>query len=266
MKDTRSSDLLRYALMANAIFSALSGVLLTLGGSRIAALLGLHMLVSLCPLGLALVLFAAYVSVAARKSEPDVGAAQAIIIVDALWVFGSMALILCGPLSVVGNAAVAVVALVVLSFAVLQSMGIQKVRHQLRSPSKIRLWSRRVFLVGSTVLAVLVFGGAVYEDVRAAEDTQHYPPPGRLVDVGGYLLHLDCVGQGSPTVVIDAGAGNWSVAWARIQDQLAGETRVCTFDRAGLGWSDPGIKPRTSVVMADELYLLLHNARVPPPS
>jgi len=105
----------------------------------------------------------------------------------------------------------------------------------------------------------------VYEDVRAAEDIQRYPPPGKLVDVGGYRLHIDCMGQGSPTIVIDAGAGNWSVAWTGIQEQLAGETRVCTFDRAGLGWSDPGIKPRTSAVMADELYALLHNAALAPP-
>jgi pimeloyl-ACP methyl ester carboxylesterase len=151
-------------------------------------------------------------------------------------------------------------------FAVCQSVGIQKARHQLQSQrNRNRFWSRRIVLVGSALVVVLIFGGAVYEDVRVAEDTRLYPPPGKLVDVGGYRLHLYCIGQGSPTTVIDAGAGNWSVAWTRIQDQLAGETRVCTFDRAGLGWSDPGIKPRTSAVMADELYLLLHNAGVPPP-
>jgi pimeloyl-ACP methyl ester carboxylesterase len=266
MKAIRSSGLLGYTLMANAIFSAMSGILLTLGGSRIAALLGLYPLVSLWPVGLTLLLFAGYVSLAARKTEPDVGATHAIIISDVLWVFGSVALILFGPLSADGNAAVAVVALVVLLFAVLQSVGIQEVRHQLQSPSsRIRTRSRWVVLVGSAVLIVLIFGGAVYEDVRAAEDAQHYPPPGKLVDVGGYRLHLDCLGQGSPTVVIDAGAGNWSVAWTRIQDQLVGETRVCTFDRAGLGWSDPGSRPRTSLVMAEELYRLLHNAGVPPP-
>jgi pimeloyl-ACP methyl ester carboxylesterase len=266
MTNIRSSGLLGYALVANAIFSALSGVVITLSGGRIASFLGLHPLVSLWPVGLALVLFAAYVFVAARKSDPDSGATQAIIISDVLWVFGSIALILFGPLSTRGNAAVAVVALVVLAFAVLQSAGIQKVRQQVQGRSrKIRFWSRRLFLVGSAVLGVLLLGGAVYEDVRAAGDAEHYPPPGKLVDIGGYRLHLDCVGQGSPTVVIDAGAGNWSVAWTGIQDQLVGETRICTFDRAGLGWSDPGIRPRTSLAMADELYLLLHNAGIPPP-
>jgi pimeloyl-ACP methyl ester carboxylesterase len=252
--------------MANAAFSALSGILLTLRGSRIAAFLGLHPPVTLWPAGLTLLLFAAYVSAVARKSEPKIGATHAIIIADALWVVGSMILVAFGPLSVGGNAAVAIVALVVLSFAVLQSLGIPKVRHHLPSlSSRNRFWSRRFVLVASSIVVVLIFGGAVYEDVRVAADRQLYPPPGKLVDVGGYRLHLDCVGQGSPTVVIDAGAGNWSVAWTRIQDQLASETRVCTFDRAGLGWSDPGIKPRTSAVMADELYVLLHNAGLTPP-
>lgn len=266
MTNIRSSGLLSYALMANAVFSALSGVLITLGGNRIASFLGLYPLVGLWPVGVALVLFAAYVFVVARKSDPDVGATQAIIISDGLWVFGSTALILFGSLSARGNGTVAVVALVVLAFSVLESVGIQKVRQQFQSPrGKIRFWSLRALLLGSAFLAVLIFCGALYEDVRAAEDAQLYPPPGKLVDIGGYRLHLDCVGQGSPTVVIDAGAGNWSVAWTKIQDQLVGETRICTFDRAGLGWSDPGIRPRTSLAMADELYVLLHNAGVSPP-
>jgi pimeloyl-ACP methyl ester carboxylesterase len=85
------------------------------------------------------------------------------------------------------------------------------------------------------------------------------------VDVGGYRLHITCMGTGDPAVVIDAGAGNWSVSWVVIQRQLAGDTRVCKFDRAGLGWSDPSPRPRTAAVMADELHTLLHNAGELPP-
>ena len=266
MTDIRSSGLLRHSLMANAIFSVLSGVLLTLGGRQIVIMFGLRPLGNLWSVGLALLLFAGCVYLVARKSEPDVRSAQVIIISDVLWVLGSMVAVLFGPLSTTGNAVVSVVALVVLSFAMLQSAGIRRVRQQCQSPSsKIRFWSRRVILVGSALLAVFTFGGALYEDLQAAEDAQHYPPPGKLVDVGGYRLHLNCVGQGSPTVVIDAGAGNWSIAWTGIQDRLAAETRVCAFDRAGLGWSDPGAQARTALVMADELHLLLHNAGVPPP-
>lgn len=84
---------------------------------------------------------------------------------------------------------------------------------------------------------------------------------GRLVPAGVELRqYLDCVGEGAPTVVIDAGAGAWSVHYRHIQDELATATRVCTYDRAGLGKSDPSSAPRTSSVMADELHRLLHAA------
>jgi pimeloyl-ACP methyl ester carboxylesterase len=63
-------------------------------------------------------------------------------------------------------------------------------------------------------------------------------PPGRLIDVQGQKLHLHCTGSGSPTVVIDGGAGAWSIFYAHIQKAISG-ARVCTYDRAGLGWSEP---------------------------
>jgi pimeloyl-ACP methyl ester carboxylesterase len=84
---------------------------------------------------------------------------------------------------------------------------------------------------------------------------------GRLVEVAQDLrLYLDCIGEGAPTVVIDGGAGAWSIHYRRIQDEVAGFTRVCTYDRAGLGASDPSTAPRRSSVMADELHRLLHAA------
>ncbi len=89
--------------------------------------------------------------------------------------------------------------------------------------------------------------------------------PGRLLDVGGIRLHLHCTGSGSPTVVIDGGAGTWSIFYAYVQKALAPEVRVCTYDRAGLGWSDVGPLPRTSARMAEELHHLLHAAGVSPP-
>jgi len=90
-------------------------------------------------------------------------------------------------------------------------------------------------------------------------------PPGRLLDIGGYRLHINCTGDGDPTVVIDGGAGTWSIFYAHVQKALSGEARVCTYDRAGLGWSDDGPLPRTSARMAEELHLLLHAAGVSPP-
>jgi pimeloyl-ACP methyl ester carboxylesterase/ketosteroid isomerase-like protein len=91
------------------------------------------------------------------------------------------------------------------------------------------------------------------------------PAPGRLLDVGGHRLHVHCVGQGTPTVVIDGGAGTWSIHYSHIQAALAGEVRVCTYDRGGLGWSDPGPAPRTSGRMVDELHQVLHAAGAAPP-
>src|SRR5690349_11272731 len=82
------------------------------------------------------------------------------------------------------------------------------------------------------VLLVLMLAGAWYESAAEAADARAYPPPGQMVDVGGYRLHIDCVGSGSPTVVIDAGLGDWSATWSnRVQPDAAKTTRVCTYDR-----------------------------------
>jgi pimeloyl-ACP methyl ester carboxylesterase len=86
-----------------------------------------------------------------------------------------------------------------------------------------------------------------------------------MVDVGGYRLHLQCQGQGEPTVVIDAGQGDFSLSWAGILSQAAEFTRICAYDRAGLGWSDPSPKPRTAEVMVEELRTLLSKAGLPGP-
>jgi pimeloyl-ACP methyl ester carboxylesterase len=108
--------------------------------------------------------------------------------------------------------------------------------------------------------------GARYEAVAEAADARAYPPPGQLVDVGGHRLHLHCVGAGSPTVVIDAGLGDWSASWSsRVQPAAAETTRVCAYDRAGMGWSEAGPLPRTAETFARELHTLLHNARIPGP-
>jgi pimeloyl-ACP methyl ester carboxylesterase len=83
------------------------------------------------------------------------------------------------------------------------------------------------------------------------------PPPGRLVDVEGHRLHLVCLGRGSPTVVLEAGVSDAFAVWARVQPALAETTRVCSYDRAGIGYSDPGPLPRTSLTIARELHALL---------
>ncbi len=86
------------------------------------------------------------------------------------------------------------------------------------------------------------------------------PPPGRMVDAGGHRLHLNCSGQGSPTVVMESGAGDLSLVWALVQPQIAQFTRACSYDRAGYAWSDAGPQPRTMAQIAYELHAALANA------
>jgi pimeloyl-ACP methyl ester carboxylesterase len=111
----------------------------------------------------------------------------------------------------------------------------------------------------------LVLLGAIYESAAEASDVRAYPPPGQMVDVGGYRLHINCSGSGSPTVVIDAGWGDWSLGWSWVQPAVAKETRVCTYDRAGMGYSEAGPLPRDAEHFAAELHTLLDRAGIPGP-
>jgi pimeloyl-ACP methyl ester carboxylesterase len=81
-------------------------------------------------------------------------------------------------------------------------------------------------------------------------------PPGRLIDLGGHRLHVHCTGRGRPTVVIETGLGDFSFDWILVQHRLESTLRVCTYDRGGYAWSDPGPQPRTF----DQLNLELHDA------
>jgi len=92
-------------------------------------------------------------------------------------------------------------------------------------------------------------------------------PPGRLVDVGGYRLHIHCMGRGAPSVILDHGLGGSSADWIKVQSKLATVTQVCVYDRAGYGFSERGPSPRTSSRIATELRTLLEHSRdqVPPP-
>ncbi|HEX5473598.1 MAG TPA: alpha/beta hydrolase [Vicinamibacterales bacterium] len=91
------------------------------------------------------------------------------------------------------------------------------------------------------------------------------PSPGRLVEVGGHRLHLDCRGTGAPPVVFDAALGASSLSWAYVHPAVAAFTTACTYDRAGFGWSDAGPLPRTAGRIVEELHALLAAARVEPP-
>jgi pimeloyl-ACP methyl ester carboxylesterase len=90
--------------------------------------------------------------------------------------------------------------------------------------------------------------------------SQRYPPPGRLIDIGGRKLHLHCAGKGSPTVVLMAGGGAFSIDWALVQPRVAERTRVCSYDRAGLAWSDSGPADETVEQTIADLHTLLRAA------
>src|SRR5262245_39082736 len=92
-----------------------------------------------------------------------------------------------------------------------------------------------------------------------------FAPPGKLIDIGGYRLHLNCTGNKSPTVVLIAGAGDFSFDWSLVQPGIAQFARVCSYDRAGFAWSDPGPTPRTMKQEAFELHTLLRAARIKGP-
>lgn len=109
-------------------------------------------------------------------------------------------------------------------------------------------------------LLILLLAGWIYEPLAEAADAKANPPPGKMVDVGGYRLHINCSGSGSPTVVIESGWGDSSASWAWVQPEAAKTTRVCTYDRAGMGWSEASPMPRTAREFATELHTLLINA------
>jgi pimeloyl-ACP methyl ester carboxylesterase len=118
-----------------------------------------------------------------------------------------------------------------------------------------------VLALGITALAA----GAAYQFVEVRLETRRYPPPGGLVDIGRSKLHIHCTGQGSPTVIMDAGLGDSSVTWDLVQPEVAKFTRVCSYDRAGYGWSGAPTEPRTTVNIDNELERLLTAAGVPGP-
>jgi pimeloyl-ACP methyl ester carboxylesterase len=115
------------------------------------------------------------------------------------------------------------------------------------------------------VLLALAVAGAIYQAIATERAERAYPPPGEMVDVGGYSLHINCVGQGSPTVVLDAALGDFSAQWVRVQREVSGTTRVCAYDRAGMGWSEIGPEPRDAKQITGELHTLLSKADIEGP-
>ncbi len=119
----------------------------------------------------------------------------------------------------------------------------------------------RVWLVYPVCVALFLSAiGGCYETYRETADAGRFAMPGRLVDVGGHRLHIDCAGTGSPTVVLEPGLGEPSTAMAWIAPDVAATTRVCVYDRAGRGWSDAAPGPQDGHQVATDLHTLLARA------
>jgi pimeloyl-ACP methyl ester carboxylesterase len=124
------------------------------------------------------------------------------------------------------------------------------------------LWIKRLVISFAGLLLLGAVVGTAYQWISTRRDLARHPGPGILIDVGGHRLHVWCTGTGSPTVVLESGLGGSSADWGFVQPAVAQFTRVCSYDRAGLGYSDAGPSPRTAERMARELGILLDRSGV----
>lgn len=125
-------------------------------------------------------------------------------------------------------------------------------------PMHMKLSLKLVSLAVVALVVLPVALGSVYEVLSRHWTKAKYPPPGRLIDVGGRNIHLDCRGQGSPTVILEAGLDNYgTLSWAKVHDSVARLTRACAYDRAGIMWSEPKATPQHADAVADDLHALL---------
>ena len=116
------------------------------------------------------------------------------------------------------------------------------------------------------VTGLCALSGVAYQHFSNSWDLKRYPPPGRLIDIGGRRLHLLCAGKVSDhTVIIEAGSGNDVTLWQGILGRVSRFTHVCAYDRAGLGWSDPVSGPCSFDDRARDLHSLLQHAGIAGP-
>ncbi|HJQ35422.1 MAG TPA: alpha/beta hydrolase [Pyrinomonadaceae bacterium] len=131
--------------------------------------------------------------------------------------------------------------------------------------ARVRRAAVRILAALSVLTVALLLAGAVYQFGATQLDARAYTAPGRMVDVGGYRLHLYCTGEGARTVILESGLGGGVLDWGSVQPEVARFARVCSYDRAGAGWSEAGPAPRDSRQVVRELHALLGTAGLRPP-
>jgi pimeloyl-ACP methyl ester carboxylesterase len=114
-------------------------------------------------------------------------------------------------------------------------------------------------------LITLLAAGVAYQWLESRDDRERFPPPGRLVDVDGLKLHLDCRGAGRPVVILEAGLTSGSSTWGLVHDAMSRTTEVCAYDRPGLDWSEPMGRLADAGEVADRLHKLLDTATIDGP-
>ncbi|MEZ4710142.1 MAG: alpha/beta hydrolase [Caldilineaceae bacterium] len=139
------------------------------------------------------------------------------------------------------------------------------INKELQSRRGLLWWVGRI-LTGLAALLLIVLAITLVAGAFAKANLKaQYPPPGTMVDVGGYRLHIFCEGSGSPTVIMESGMGDSSLIWALVRPESVKTTRTCVYDRAGFGWSDPSPQLRTAATIVEELHTLLVNGDIAGP-
>jgi pimeloyl-ACP methyl ester carboxylesterase len=126
-------------------------------------------------------------------------------------------------------------------------------------------WLRAGIFGALGLVLLIILSAGTYEWYSERQDDAAYPAPGRMIDMGGYRLHLNCTGTGSPTVILESGYFLPAVIWNTVQPKIAKFAQVCSYDRGGYGWSDPSPRPRTQSEIARELHELLSKGGISGP-
>ncbi len=127
-------------------------------------------------------------------------------------------------------------------------------------------WLKRIAVGAVALILAVVVAGAVYEQVERRAAVRDYPAPGKLVDIGGRHIQIDCRGSGSPVVVFESGLDDFgSLSWSSVHDDVARFTRACAYSRAGIMWSDPSDRPFGAANVAEDLHKALVAAGEKPP-
>jgi pimeloyl-ACP methyl ester carboxylesterase len=129
----------------------------------------------------------------------------------------------------------------------------------------MRRWAKRFVISVAALVVAAAVAGATYQWSATRRDLAAAPYPGQLIDVGGHRLHVWCAGSGAPAVILESGLAGTTADWGFVQPEVARFTRVCSYDRAGMGYSDPGPSPRTARQIARELAALIQRSGIHDP-